>query len=314
MGQRARRRSMIVAGGTALAGIALAVPGTVGPPEIASSGTAAASTTVAASSTSAARFMPNAPGGAQPGGPVSSLTGPVWSLTDPVTSLLGPTAATPTPRTAGDGARSGLSHPVSGENWAGYAATGGTYSSVSSTWTEPTGDCSAGNGYSAFWVGLDGYSSPSVEQTGSEFDCTGGTPAYSAWYELYPANAVYFNEPVTGGDRFTGTVSYSGGTFTLTISDTTQGWRKTVTEQVPDATRNSAEAIAEAPCCTNAGNPVPLADFGTVPFTGTTVDGAPIGNSAPTAIDMVSPGGAAEASVSPLSGGENFDVTWDSAG
>lgn len=306
MGQRARRRSMIVAGGTALAGFALAAPAAIGVSGAASGGT------TAALSTTAARFMPNAPGAAQPGGPVSSVTDGVTSLTDPVSSLVGPSASASD--TAGGGARNGPSQAVSGENWAGYAATGGMYSSVSSSWTEPTGNCSAGTGYSAFWVGLDGYSSPSVEQTGSEFDCTGGTHNYSAWYELYPANAVYFNEPVKGGDHFTASVSYSGSTFTLTISDTTEGWHKRVTKRVPDATRNSAEVIAEAPCCTSAGNPVPLADFETVPFTGATVDGAPIGNSSPTAIDMVSPSGAPEASVSSLSGGKNFDVTWDSAG
>lgn len=39
----------------------------------------------------------------------------------------------------------------------------------------------------------------------------------------------------------------------------------------------SAEVIAEAP---SAGTVLPLADFGTVSFTGATVDGAPIGGSA----------------------------------
>src|SRR5579862_8077912 len=44
-------------------------------------------------------------------------------------------------------------------NWSGYAATTGRYTSVTASWTQPTGTCSTGNQYAAFWVGLDGYSS-----------------------------------------------------------------------------------------------------------------------------------------------------------
>ena len=56
----------------------------------------------------------------------------------------------------------------------GKTATTGTYTSVSASWTQP-GSCSGGDQYAAFWVGLDGYSSSSVEQTGSEVDCIGRT-------------------------------------------------------------------------------------------------------------------------------------------
>src|SRR5947209_8132214 len=61
-----------------------------------------------------------------------------------------------------------ISHAAQSSNWSGYAATSGTYTSVSASWTEPTGHCSSGSQYSSFWVGLDGYNSGSVEQTGSE--------------------------------------------------------------------------------------------------------------------------------------------------
>jgi len=70
-------------------------------------------------------------------------------------------------------ARGGIRHQAESTNWSGYAATTGTYTSVSASWTEPTGTCSGTAKYSSFWVGLDGYSSSSVEQTGSEVDCSG---------------------------------------------------------------------------------------------------------------------------------------------
>lgn len=40
-------------------------------------------------------------------------------------------------------------------NWSGYMVAGGTYKSVSASWTEPKGHCTAGGGhdYSSFWVG-----------------------------------------------------------------------------------------------------------------------------------------------------------------
>ena len=76
-------------------------------------------------------------------------------------------------------------------NWAGYADTNDTLNSVSSSWTEPTVNCANSNSglngllglsslngllggpgaASAFWVGLDGYNSTSVEQLGTDSDC-----------------------------------------------------------------------------------------------------------------------------------------------
>ena len=53
-------------------------------------------------------------------------------------------------------------------NWAGYAAAGpaGTFTSVSSSWTQPTVTCSGQQTFSSFWVGLDGDGTQSVEQIG----------------------------------------------------------------------------------------------------------------------------------------------------
>ena len=162
-------------------------------------------------------------------------------------------------------------------NWSGYAATTGTYTSVTASWTEPAGICTSGDQYAAFWVGLDGYSSSTVEQTGSEVDCVGKTAEYYAWYEAYPAASRDYSNPVKAGDQFTATVTYlgasgrNGSEFALTITDTSEPWTKTTDVTVNGAKRSSAEAIAEAPCCTFSGGILPLTDFGTVNFTGSTV-------------------------------------------
>src|SRR5579863_1806667 len=121
---------------------------------------------------------------------------------------------------------------VSSTNWSGYADAGhsGGFTSVSSQWVQPTATCRSGVQYSAFWVGLDGYSSSTVEQTGSEVDCAGRTAEYSAWYEMYPAYPVYFSNTVKPGDHFTGSVTYTAGKFVVTLTDSTESWSHTVTQ------------------------------------------------------------------------------------
>ena len=47
---------------------------------------------------------------------------------------------------------------------------------MSSSWVQPAASCSSQDSYSAFWIGIDGDGSDSVEQTGSEVDCSGGSP------------------------------------------------------------------------------------------------------------------------------------------
>ncbi len=46
--------------------------------------------------------------------------------------------------------RHGITHAATSSNWSGYAATTGTYTSVSASWTEPTGTCSGSAKYSSF--------------------------------------------------------------------------------------------------------------------------------------------------------------------
>ena len=193
-------------------------------------------------------------------------------------------------------------------NWAGYAATGSTYTNVSTTFTQPKVTCSSGDQYSSFWVGLDGYSSDSVEQTGTEADCDGKTAEYSAWIEMYPADPVTYSNTVKPGDVITETVSESSNTYTLTIADSTENWTKTTTKKESGLSRSSAEVVAEAPY---DGGVLPLDNFGTVHFSSSTVNGASLASTNPTGMNMVSDSGVTEATISSLSGGA-FSITWNS--
>src|SRR5947199_9282572 len=126
--------------------------------------------------------------GFRPGGPIQ---------------LAGSAAAVPN-------ARGGIRNQAESTNWSGYAATSGTYTSVSASWTEPTGICSGSAKYSSFWVGLDGYSSSSLEQTGSGVDCSGSRAQYYAWYEMYLNPAGAYSNTARPGDHHNAWVTYPG--------------------------------------------------------------------------------------------------------
>jgi Peptidase A4 family len=208
----------------------------------------------------------------------------------------------------------GIRHQAESTNWSGYADTSGRFTSVSASWTQPAGTCSRGDQYAAFWVGIDGYSSSTVEQTGSEVDCVGRTAEYYAWYEMYPGPSENYSNTVRAGDHFNATVTYEGGeSFSLYIADTTQGWSHTTNATLGSTPAlSSAEVIVEAPCCTRSGGILPLTDFGTVSITGSTANGEAIGTSglSPTEITMVDNSGLDKDTCSGLSGGENFSCTW----
>ena len=86
-------------------------------------------------------------------------------------------------------------------NWGGYviapatgnSATSVSVTSVSGSWTVPKVTCGKGSSteYASFWVGIDGWDSSTVEQTGTDSDCSNGKPSYYAWYEFYPEGAYY---------------------------------------------------------------------------------------------------------------------------
>jgi hypothetical protein len=162
------------------------------------------------------------------------------------------------------------------QNWAGYVAGGTQFSSVSGSWVQPTAKCGSGQTYSAFWVGIGGSGNQSsgLEQTGTQADCTadGGTDYY-AWYELVPAGPVKLDLAIKPGDHISAKVSVSGSNVTVSLSDQTTGQSTTKALQMDNPDTSSAEWIAEAPsACDGSGScqPLPLADFGTVQFTGAT--------------------------------------------
>lgn len=171
-----------------------------------------------------------------------------------------------------------------GGNWAGYVATGEDFRSVSARWIEPAVTCGSPGEKFAPWVGIDGYGSSTVQQTGVATDCSSGKPVYRAWHETVPAPPVYYPLPVQAGDAISTEVTREGSAYTMTISNLTRNWTRSVVEEHPDAENVSAEVALE---WQDDGFP----DFGKVDFTDAKVNGKPLGEAHPTAIDATGPTG-----------------------
>jgi hypothetical protein len=193
-------------------------------------------------------------------------------------------------------------------NWAGYYLSGasGAYSSVSASFTVPTAKCVSGDQYAAFWVGLDGVSSDSVEQTGLDADCASGTVSYAGWYEMYPADPVYFSNTISAGDVMTASVTFSGTTtYTLVLADATAGWSHTTTKSESGLSRSSAEVVTSGP-----GGSGVLTDFGKIVYTACTVDGTSMGGQDPTGVEMVDSSGKVMVTTSTMTAAGKFTNTW----
>jgi hypothetical protein len=207
---------------------------------------------------------------------------------------------------------------VTSTNWSGYADTGSSFSAVSASWTEPTPSCSGRTtSLAAFWVGIDGYSSSSVEQDGTLIECYKGRTYEYTWWEMYPTNAIQVvGQSLAAGDAITATVTRSSTSYTLTVTDSTHPANSFTTTQTCSASScvdSSAEWIAEAP--SGSSGVYPLAKFSTWTDASSKVtEGSTAGvisSFTDDEITMITNSGATEAQPSALnSAGNSFTVTW----
>ncbi len=208
-------------------------------------------------------------------------------------------------------------HPLMGTdtqslNWSGYDVTGGPFTTVTATWTQPR-VLSSGSAFSdsAFWVGLDGDGSSTVEQIGTE-GYSEGAIGYDAWYEMYPLAPITIGMAIRPGDVLTGTVTWSSpATFTLSLVNHTSGASFSTVQfmsVLPELA--SAEVIAESP--SSSSGVVQLADFKRCNFSTCTVGGQPIGSYDWTRIDMINGDGSPVDVTLPLGAdGASFAVSTD---
>jgi len=206
---------------------------------------------------------------------------------------------------------------VQSTNWSGYADTGSSFSKVSASWTEPTPSCSGRTTQlAAFWVGIDGYSSASVEQDGTLIECYEGGTYQFTWWEMYPTNDIQVvGSTLAAGDSISASVVRSGTSYTLTVTDSNHSADSfTTTQSCSSCANSSAEWIAEAP--SGSSGVYPLARFST--WTASS-DAVTEGTTAGTIssftddeITMIDSSSRVEAQPGALnSSGNSFAVTWE---
>jgi hypothetical protein len=212
------------------------------------------------------------------------------------------------------GARALLGTTTTSNNWSGYDdSTDGPFTTITATWVQPRVRVTGATfSDAAFWVGLDGDTSGTVEQIGTE-GYSQGVTGYDAWYEMYPLYPVTIDMAIHPGDVLTGAVTWaSPASFTLSLLNHTTGASYSTGQlmSIPPALA-SAEVIAEAP--SSSSGIVPVSDFGLVSFSGCAINGQPISAFDWNQIDMASGYGDALAARTSALGadGASFTVTTD---
>src|SRR2546426_3702807 len=189
----------------------------------------------------------------------------VWKISadvQPTTRVITPgtgTGTTPTVTQPGTPA----SVTSSSSNWSGYAASGGTFTSVTATWTVPTVSATS-PGADATWVGIGGLESQDLIQAGTQAMVDGTGVAYTAWIEMLPQSSRDVPLSVTAGDSVTVTISPENGEDSrIAMKNNTTGGTYNVTVQYTSS-NSSAEWVQEAPSV--GRGLVSLDQFGTVRF------------------------------------------------
>lgn len=151
-------------------------------------------------------------------------------------------------------------------NWSGLATSSAyshAYQGIAGEWTVPTVQATTSNKYSCTWVGIDGWSSKPLIQTGTEEDSVGGHTRYYAWLEMLPANQsiiTYANGtavPVLPGDVMWSYI-YETGTnmWAIYLQDITRGWTLSTTVSY-SAPGMSVEWVHEATTVNGVISPPP---------------------------------------------------------
>jgi peptidase A4-like protein len=171
----------------------------------------------------------------------------------------------PAPQTQTDtGSPTAATKFSTSSNWSGYAATGGSFSSVTGTWTVPNVSATT-SGADATWVGIGGIDTRDLIQAGTQATVSGGDVQYDAWIEMLPASSRPVSLSVNPGDSVTVTITQKTATeWTIAMKNNTTGGRYTTTVTYT-STNSSAEWVQEAPSI--GRGTVALDQFGTLRFT-----------------------------------------------
>jgi hypothetical protein len=206
-------------------------------------------------------------------------------------------------------------------NWSGYANTSTkaqAFTKVSGSWVTPKiqGTCPKEDELTSEWVGLDGFGTNTVEQDGTLDWCFQGKAIYFTWYEMFPAGTVEVGASLKPGDKITASVTRSGTSYTLAVTDSTNkknSFTHKATCAAATCLDESAEWIAERPAFSIGI--APLVDYGTWKLTnGAVTENGKAGKIGTFANDSITMIDATQtynlSTVTGLTGSNAFSTTW----
>jgi hypothetical protein len=173
--------------------------------------------------------------------------------------------------------------------WSGYVIDpGSSVNVIGGSWVLPAASSTGANSITSIWLGIDGYGGSTVEQIGVTWSPSTG---YYAWVEFYgdargQSLGKYYYETTLNsiigssyfspqaGDTISARVAYvssssTTSTFSFYFEDAprngiSKNWQESLTTTYVVPARSSGEWIVESP----DGGAYPLANFGTVAFSG----------------------------------------------
>lgn len=194
--------------------------------------------------------------------------------------MLAPAPSTsPLPLTFAPSVTSGSSAFSVSRNWAGYGSTGGSFTSITGTWTVPHISSSGASALDATWIGIGGITSSDLIQSGTEdLVSRSGQVVHVAFFELLPNLPQQIPAAVQSGDSITVAITERAvDQWQISFADTTNGQRYNITTHY-HSSLSSAEWIEEAPA--RGGKVLHLNNFGTVTFS----NGSTLKNQSPVTI------------------------------
>ena len=207
-------------------------------------------------------------------------------------------------------------------NWAGYVVSGGHFTSITATWTQPR-VVATGTGFNRIdlWVGLGGFNTLTLEQIGTSVDTLGNGSRGSlwsyGWYEAYPRPPVVslrvrkaggpVRLVIQPGDTIRAEVAYiRPHLLRFALTNESRGEFFSVSQELEASSFPSAEVIVEGLV---QGKQRLLPAFSTVRFTACHVNGRPLATWHCTKAELQGTSGFFATCTSELdSGGSSFSV------
>lgn len=188
---------------------------------------------------------------------------------------------------------------------AGYVMKPAALTKVGASWTVPAVTCPTVDASVHLGLELADASSGRLATIGVDADCRDGDPSYAAWFRVSGSTRGRLHR-VAAGDLMEASLS-DGKYVSASLTDVTAGWGYGVSSTFQLQATHAAVLVSRR---FGPSGLRPLADFGTIRFTGSRVNGHPIAGPVQRLV-MEPPHRSPMVRTSPLrSPSGTFSVTW----